>query len=92
MGGPGSGQHFSHNCATVSDCLQLDVRRWQRDGLLVAERSFTWQWTRGGEVIGSIKVQTELSGRVICPTSDSFRFSDHTRIRPSEEHKRVSLY
>jgi hypothetical protein len=37
MGGRGSGRHFSHNCATVSDCLQLDVRRWQRDGLLVAE-------------------------------------------------------
>ena len=65
MGGRGSGRHFSHNCATVSDGLQLDVRRWQRDGLLAAERSFTWQWTRAGEVVGSINVRTEPGRRVI---------------------------
>jgi hypothetical protein len=44
MGGFGSGQRWNSK-ATTSDYGQLDVRDWQRDGLLVAGRSFlSWPW------------------------------------------------
>jgi hypothetical protein len=39
---------------TTSAYRQLDVRRWQRDGLLVPGRRFSWQWSRDGEVIAWI--------------------------------------
>ena len=35
MGGFGSGRHWLSRKATTSQYWQLDVRRWQRDGLLV---------------------------------------------------------
>lgn len=38
---------------------QLDVRRWQRDGLLAPGRSFGWYWSRRGEITASIRVTTE---------------------------------
>lgn len=50
MGGPGSGRGLRAGTAeTTSDFLQLDVRRWQRDGFLIAGRAFSWQWSRGNE-------------------------------------------
>jgi hypothetical protein len=39
MGGSGSGRRWNSKQTTL-DYQQLDVRRWQRDGLLVAGRSF----------------------------------------------------
>jgi len=53
MGGFGSGQRWDSK-ATTSDYGRLDVRDWQRDGLLVAGRSFlSWPWEV--EVIASMK-------------------------------------
>jgi hypothetical protein len=53
MGGLGSGQHWNSK-ATTSDYDQLDVRKWQRQGLLVVGRSFLcWPWDV--EVIASMK-------------------------------------
>lgn len=43
MGGYGSGRRWNSK-ATTSHYHRLDVRRWQRDGLLVAHRSFVCQW------------------------------------------------
>ncbi len=43
MGGNGSGRHFNSK-ETTSDYPQLDVRCWQRDGLLTAGRTFFWCW------------------------------------------------
>jgi hypothetical protein len=43
MGGSGSGRRW-HTKATTSDYYKLDVRQWQRDGLLAANRSFACQW------------------------------------------------
>jgi hypothetical protein len=41
VGGLGSGRRWNSK-QTTFDYHQLDVRRWQRDGLLVAGRSFFW--------------------------------------------------
>ena len=60
MGGSGSGrrwQPFAND--TTDDYRTLDVRRWQRDGLLTPGRSFNWQWLRNGETIASIWVRAE---------------------------------
>jgi hypothetical protein len=43
MGGSGSGRR-SYSKSTTSDYYKLDVRQWQRDGLLVARRSFVCLW------------------------------------------------
>jgi hypothetical protein len=53
MGGFGSGRHW-YSKATTSDYDRLDVRHWQREGLLVASRSFFgWPWDI--EVVASVK-------------------------------------
>lgn len=65
MGGIGSGnrlQWASH--ATVDDYRRIDVRRWARDGLLEPGNRFSWQWSLGGKVTGSIAVEVER-GRVM---------------------------
>lgn len=57
MGGFGSGRQSSRR--TTSDLRQLDVRRLARDGLLRPGSSFSWQWSRHGEVVASIGVTAE---------------------------------
>lgn len=58
MGGSGSGQRWDAK-DTTDDYRSIDVRRWQRDGLLAPHRIFGWQWSRDGEVVASIRVRTE---------------------------------
>ena len=64
MGGYGSGPRWGNSKKTTSCHYQLDVRRWQREGLLARGQFFTWQWTQDGEVVASINVKNE-PGRVI---------------------------
>lgn len=60
MGGMGSGRRYRNDVANCTDDYRsLDVRRWQRDGLLTPGRAFNWQWTRQGEIVASIQVRTE---------------------------------
>jgi hypothetical protein len=60
MGGMGSGRRYRNDAADCADDYRsLDVRRWQRDGLLTPGRAFNWQWTRRGEIVASIQVRTE---------------------------------
>jgi hypothetical protein len=60
MGGIGSGRWYRWDKKnTVEDCGSLDVRRWQRDGLLTPGRRFTLQWTRDGETVANIAVRVE---------------------------------
>ena len=60
MGRLGSGRHwhFSAN-DTTDDYRAIDVRRWQREGLLTPGRVFGSQWSRNGEVVASIQVHVE---------------------------------
>ncbi len=65
MGGMGSGRHWYWGARdTTGDYRAIDVRRWQRDGLLAPHQAFGWEWSRDGEVVASIRARTE-PGRVI---------------------------
>jgi hypothetical protein len=65
MGGTGSGRHWHYGAKdTTCDYRSIDVRRWNRKGLLVPGSVFGWQWSRNGEVVASIQIRAE-SGRVI---------------------------
>ncbi len=64
MGGMGSGRRDQGGKDTTDDCRALDVRLFQRDGVLVAGHSFTTSWMRNGKAIASIQVRTEAD-RVI---------------------------
>ncbi len=64
MGGMGSGRRDQGGKDTTDDCRALDVRFFQRDGVLVAGRSFTTSWMRNGKAIASIQVKVEVD-RVI---------------------------
>ena len=60
MGGRGSGRRWHYGAADCTDEYRsLDVRRWQRDGLLMPGRWFGWQWRRDGEIVASIQVVAE---------------------------------
>ncbi|WP_291998325.1 hypothetical protein [Candidatus Accumulibacter sp. ACC012] len=68
MGGAGSGRGFQGERATTSEMLALDVRRVQRDGLLIPGRASTWKWARNGEKVASIQMRAEAD-RVILDYS-----------------------
>ncbi|MGZ8935214.1 MAG: hypothetical protein ACXW04_09955 [Methylobacter sp.] len=57
MGGFGSGRKFGADCTEDYRCL--DVRRWQRDGLLMPGQNFNWQWTRNGQPVANINVKID---------------------------------
>ena len=62
MGGWNSGRHGGTDCTDC--CRAIDIRRWQRDGLLVTGRWFNWQWIQNGETVANIGVTAE-DGRVM---------------------------
>lgn len=64
MGGIGSGRRYQGGKDTTSDYRSLDVRRLQRDDLLIPDRSFGWNWYRNGEKVASIQIHTQVD-RVI---------------------------
>ena len=63
MGGFGSGRG-QRGKDTTSDMRALDVRRLQRDGLLIPGRAFGWSWLLNGETVASINIRSEVD-RVI---------------------------
>jgi hypothetical protein len=44
--------------ATVESCRSIDVLRWNQFGYLKSQRCFVWAWTRDGEQVASIDVET----------------------------------
>ena len=60
------------NPDTTSDCCQIDVRRWQRDGLLQAGQCFARQWTRDSEVLTAINVRTEADHLILSHWRPSY--------------------
>ena len=60
MGGTGSGDWYRWDKqSTVEECRSIDIRRWQRDGLLAPGRWFDWSWMRDGKTVASINVRVE---------------------------------
>jgi hypothetical protein len=45
--------------ATVEGCRSIDVLEWHRRGYLQSPRWFSWAWTRDGERVASINVETK---------------------------------
>src|SRR5207245_9647111 len=45
--------------ATVEGCRSIDVLEWHRRGYLQTPRWFSWAWTREGERVASINVETQ---------------------------------
>ena len=66
MGGYGSGKQFGASC--IEDHLAVDVRQWQREGLLMDGSNFNSTWSRAGKEIGNMGVRTE-NGQVILSYS-----------------------
>jgi hypothetical protein len=65
MGGTGSSNWYRWDTkGTVEDCHALDVRRWQRDGLLSPGLAFTWKWSRNGQKFAGIAVRVQ-TGHVV---------------------------
>ena len=64
MGGWGSGPG-RRGKDTTSDMRSLDVRRLQRDGLLMPGRWFSWMWSCNGEEVASIQIRTEADRVVL---------------------------
>jgi hypothetical protein len=44
---------------TVESCRSIDVLHWNRLGYLRTSRWFSWAWTRDGERVASINVETQ---------------------------------
>jgi hypothetical protein len=44
---------------TVEGCRSIDVLEWHRRGYLRTPRWFSWTWTRDGEGVASINVETQ---------------------------------
>ncbi|MBN9287584.1 MAG: hypothetical protein BGO43_04140 [Gammaproteobacteria bacterium 39-13] len=62
MGGVGSGRHLRWDKKDVTeDYHSIDIRIWHRKKLLMPNNSFSWQWTRNGEVTSSIGVKVEVN-------------------------------
>lgn len=60
MGGIGSGRRWHYDAKeTTDDYRMIDVRHWQRDGLLKPDESFNWHWSRNGKTTASISVRVE---------------------------------
>jgi hypothetical protein len=65
MGGPGSGNWYRWDKkATVAECRRIDVRDFQRRGLLRPGISGKWGWSRAGETVASIDFAV-VSGRLV---------------------------
>jgi hypothetical protein len=64
MGGYGSGRSY-YGKDTTSSYLQIDIRRWARQGLLQSGRYFRSEWSRDGEVISSINVRMESDHAIL---------------------------
>ena len=53
---------------TCENYKSIDVRQWDREGLLHAGRSFTYTWTCGDTQSGTIGVRTRWDGVVLTYT------------------------
>lgn len=64
MGGWGSGR--KSETVFTENFRSIDIRRWQRDGLLMSGISTVCQWTRCGRPYGQIKVTFGVETVRLC--------------------------
>lgn len=87
MGGWGSGRTSTFSAKnTVEDYRAIDVRRWNREGLLAPGHAFSWQWSRNGKKVASIQCLSE-SNHVTLSYSNRKRGDDDWK----HENYRVNL-
>lgn len=56
MGGLGSGR-YRYTCRmTTEDYFSIDIRVWHREGMLIPEKRYGWQWLRNGVVVARLHV------------------------------------
>ena len=68
MGGLGSGrQSRSDDLGFVESHLRIDVRRWQREGLLEPNRRFSYGWSKN-EAAADFTVDVEVRGDLLVLT------------------------
>ena len=60
MGGMNSGRKDQGGKRTTEDCRSLDIHTFKRNGMLIAGKSCTTNWTRNVAVVASIKVRSEI--------------------------------
>jgi len=53
---------------TTDEYRSIDIRRWQRDGLLAPPSYFQWSWTRNGERVASIGVRLQAESVTLIYT------------------------
>ncbi len=59
MGGNGSGRYWYWGAkSTVESYCKLDIRELNKRQLLEPNQTFNWSWSRNGEKISDIKIQT----------------------------------
>lgn len=59
MGGIGSGRRWHHGArGTTENSLNIDVRRWRKDGWLTPGKQFAAEWSRNGKELGSVEVES----------------------------------
>jgi hypothetical protein len=65
MGGFGSGRRHQGGKDTTKECLSIDVRWLQRQGLLAVGKSTSLNWSIAGSASGSFQVRAESNGVVL---------------------------
>jgi hypothetical protein len=60
MGGSGSGRRWGYDPKpTTTQHFCIDVRHWEREGLLTPGLAFMFKWTRNGGELGAMEVEVE---------------------------------
>jgi hypothetical protein len=74
---------------TVESCRSIDVLRWNKLGYLRSPLRFSWAWSRNGEQVASINVQTQRHSVMLKYRSrlHSEDWSDVTNL----EHQNIVL-
>ena len=77
--------------ASVEGCRSIDVLEWHRRGYLRSPRWFSWAWTRDGERVASINVETQRHSVTLKYRSRSYGEDWSDVEQPSPGRRAVSV-
>jgi hypothetical protein len=66
------GRYSGGGKRTVESCRSIDVLDWHRRGYLKSPRSISWAWTRDGQRVASINVETQRQSVTLRYRSRSY--------------------